>query len=145
MVYAASLQRVQEPTNLQIRRLSAITRKAMQYPKRIVFSKMKPSGEIDMRSDSGHRKLTGDEGDDTKGHGIRGASFLRRGRAAGGKPVVHLCDFMCDSHRLHVRSSYAAEALAAARNLDECYPTLVTLREMTSGVLAPALLKQLRE
>ena len=38
-----------------------------------------------------------------------------------------------------------SKTLAAARNLDERYATLVTLREMTSGAIAPEQLKQLRE
>ena len=34
MVYVVSLQRIQEPTYLQIRRLNAITRKLLQCPKK---------------------------------------------------------------------------------------------------------------
>ena len=49
-----------------------MTRKAIQDPKRIVFPRVKPSGGIDIHSDSGYRKLTGEEDDDTKGYGIRG-------------------------------------------------------------------------
>ena len=44
---------------------------------------MKPSGEIDIHSDSGYRKLTGEEDEDAKGYGIRGANLLRRGRDWG--------------------------------------------------------------
>ena len=103
---------------------------------------MKPSGERGVRSDSGYRKLAGDEGDNAKGYGSKGAGFLRRGRATGvgGEPAVHLCDFMCKSHRLQVRSSYAPETLGAARDLDERHATLIALREMTSGAFLPSQL-----
>ena len=77
---------------------------------------MKPTGELDIHSDSGYRKLTGEEEDETKGYGIRGANVLRRGNAPTGKAVVHSRDSLCKSHRLQVLSSYAAEALAAAHN-----------------------------
>eukprot|EP00959_Pyramimonas_sp_CCMP1952_P443465 9284141-Pyramimonas_sp.AAC.1 len=36
MVHVVSLQRVQEPTGIQLRRLSAITRKLQACPKKIV-------------------------------------------------------------------------------------------------------------
>ena len=84
MVYAVSLQRAQEPTNRQIRRLNAITRKANQDPKRIAFPQMEPGGEIDMHSGSDYRKRTSDEGDFAKVCCIRGANLPRRGRATGG-------------------------------------------------------------
>ena len=145
MVYVVSLQRIQEPTNLQVRRLNAITRKLISSPKKITFPCMKPTGEVDIHSDSGYRKLTGDEDDETKGYGIRGANMLRRGSSPSGKAVVHLCEGICKSHRLQVRSSYAAEALAAAHNLDECYPTLITLHELQAGPLSSEALRNLRE
>eukprot|EP00959_Pyramimonas_sp_CCMP1952_P401555 8413850-Pyramimonas_sp.AAC.1 len=71
-----------------------------------------------MHRDSGYRKLTGEEDDETKGCGIRGANVLRRGNSPQDKSVIHLCDGLCRSHRFQVSSSYAAEALAAAHNLD---------------------------
>ena len=37
MVYVVSLQRIQEPTNIQVRRLNAITRKLQAGPKKIVY------------------------------------------------------------------------------------------------------------
>ena len=52
---------------------------------------------------------------------------------------------MCKARRLQVRSSYAAETLAAARNLGERRLALVTPREMASGALTPTQLKQLRD
>eukprot|EP00959_Pyramimonas_sp_CCMP1952_P067487 1408742-Pyramimonas_sp.AAC.1 len=44
-----------------------------------------------------------------------------------------------------VRSSYSAETLAAAHDLENCYPTIVTLRELHAGPLAPAQLKYMLE
>eukprot|EP00959_Pyramimonas_sp_CCMP1952_P168513 3521147-Pyramimonas_sp.AAC.1 len=45
MVYVVSLQRVQEPTNIQVRRLCAITRKPQACPQKIVYQAMNPTGE----------------------------------------------------------------------------------------------------
>eukprot|EP00959_Pyramimonas_sp_CCMP1952_P297739 6228622-Pyramimonas_sp.AAC.1 len=42
--------RVQEPTNAQVRRLSAITRKLQAYPKEIVYHVMTPTGEVDLQA-----------------------------------------------------------------------------------------------
>eukprot|EP00959_Pyramimonas_sp_CCMP1952_P282238 5899175-Pyramimonas_sp.AAC.1 len=141
MVYVVSLQRVQEPTNLQVRRLNAITRKLQACPKKIVNPAMTPTGEVDIHSDSGYRRLTGDTDDEENGYGIRGANLLRRGNAHNGKPVVHLIDAYCKSHRLQVRSSYSAETLAAAHNLEDSFVTIVTLHELKAGPLTPTQLK----
>eukprot|EP00959_Pyramimonas_sp_CCMP1952_P087113 1822572-Pyramimonas_sp.AAC.1 len=45
MVYVVSLQRVQEPTDIQVRRLSAIARKLQACPKKIAYQAMNPRGE----------------------------------------------------------------------------------------------------
>eukprot|EP00959_Pyramimonas_sp_CCMP1952_P368992 7728771-Pyramimonas_sp.AAC.1 len=68
MVYVVSPQRVQEPTKFQVRRLNAITRKLQACPKKIVYQAMNPAGEVDLRSDSGYRRLSGDADDDVKGY-----------------------------------------------------------------------------
>eukprot|EP00959_Pyramimonas_sp_CCMP1952_P232817 4865798-Pyramimonas_sp.AAC.1 len=44
MVNVVSLQRVQEPTNIQVRRLNAITRKLQACPKKIDYQAMAPYG-----------------------------------------------------------------------------------------------------
>eukprot|EP00959_Pyramimonas_sp_CCMP1952_P447797 9376645-Pyramimonas_sp.AAC.1 len=44
MVFVVCLQRVQEPTNIQVRRLSAIARKLQACPKKIVYQAMTPCG-----------------------------------------------------------------------------------------------------
>eukprot|EP00959_Pyramimonas_sp_CCMP1952_P261735 5473191-Pyramimonas_sp.AAC.1 len=68
MVHVVSRQKIPEPTNLQVRRLSAVKRKLISSPKRIAFPRMKPTNEADIQSDSGYRKLTGEEDDETKGY-----------------------------------------------------------------------------
>eukprot|EP00959_Pyramimonas_sp_CCMP1952_P191386 4001735-Pyramimonas_sp.AAC.1 len=98
---------------------------------------MAPTGEVDLHSDSGHRRPSGDADDDVKGYGARGANLLRRGNTPSGKPVVHLIDARCKSQRLQVRSSYSVETLAAAHYLQDCYRTIVTLHEFHAGPLTP--------
>ena len=64
MIYGVSLQRVQKPTNLQVRRLNAVTRKLLSSPKKIVYRAMVPNDEVDIHSDSGYRRLTGNAEDE---------------------------------------------------------------------------------
>eukprot|EP00959_Pyramimonas_sp_CCMP1952_P016586 351721-Pyramimonas_sp.AAC.1 len=113
MMYVVSLQGIQEPTNIRVRRLNAITRKFLESQKKIIFQAMTPDGRVGLHSDTGYSKLTGEEDDETKGYGLRGCSLLRRGNTTSRKTVVHC---ICKPHRLQVRSSYAAEALAAAHS-----------------------------
>jgi len=143
-VYIVSLQRVQQPKNLDVRRLNAITRKLQQKPQKLVYPAMKCSGKFDIHTDSGYRRMT--EVDDEKGYGMRGTNLLRRGERRHGKgDAVHLIDSICKSHKLTIRSSYGAEMLAAAHGVDDVYPTLVTLEELKYGVLTPTQLKSYRE
>eukprot|EP00959_Pyramimonas_sp_CCMP1952_P128490 2686979-Pyramimonas_sp.AAC.1 len=79
MTHVVVLQRAQEPTNMQVRRLSAITRKLQACPKKTAYQAMTPTGEVGLHSDSGYRRLSGDAIDAVKGYGIRGANLLRRG------------------------------------------------------------------
>eukprot|EP00959_Pyramimonas_sp_CCMP1952_P037146 777217-Pyramimonas_sp.AAC.2 len=66
---------------------------------------MTPTGEVDLRSDSGHRRPNADADDEVGGRGVRGANLLLRGRALNDRAVVHLIDACCKSHRLQARSS----------------------------------------
>eukprot|EP00959_Pyramimonas_sp_CCMP1952_P410330 8599537-Pyramimonas_sp.AAC.1 len=100
IVYVVCLQRVQKPASLKVRRLSAMTRKLQACPKQIIYQSMTPTGDVDVRSDSGYRRLSGNADDEVKGYGIRGANLLRRGSAPSGKPVVQLIDAYCKSLRL---------------------------------------------
>ncbi len=98
---------------------------------------MKCTKTVDMHTDSGYRRITSEE-DIRKGYGMKGLTVHRHGTSTKeGKPVVHLIESICKSHRLTVRSSYAAETLAAAHGLDDAYPTLITLHELRAGVLNP--------
>merc|ERR1712217_402794 len=88
---------------------------------------------------------TGEADDDYKGYGLRGANILRIGKGQDGSRVVHLIESICKSHRLIVRSSYAAEMLAAAHSAEDAYPTIVTLEELSFGVLSADQLRELWE
>eukprot|EP00959_Pyramimonas_sp_CCMP1952_P440698 9226494-Pyramimonas_sp.AAC.1 len=99
MVYVVSLQGVQGPTDIQVRRLNAITREPQACPRKTVYQATTPTGQVDLHSDSGYRRLSGHADDEVEGHGIRGASLLLRGSTPSGKPVVHLIDAYCKSHR----------------------------------------------
>eukprot|EP00959_Pyramimonas_sp_CCMP1952_P455975 9472419-Pyramimonas_sp.AAC.1 len=50
MVYVVSLQRVQERTDMHVRRLNAITRKLQACPEKIAYQAMAPTGEVDLQS-----------------------------------------------------------------------------------------------
>ena len=128
MVYVVNLQRVTEPKNGDVRRLNAIVRKLQAYPRKVVFRAMKSDPQLDIHTDSGYRRLTGEADDEYKGYGLRGANILRRGTGTDGTPVVHLLESICKSHRLIVRSSYAAEMLAAAHNAEDAYLRLLPCR-----------------
>eukprot|EP00959_Pyramimonas_sp_CCMP1952_P425160 8905456-Pyramimonas_sp.AAC.1 len=90
---------------MSVRRLCATARKLQACPKKIVYQAMTPTGEVDLHGDSGYRRLNGDTEGEVEGHGIRRAVLLRRGEAPAGKPVAHLIDANCESHRLQARSS----------------------------------------
>jgi len=152
-VYIVSLQRVQEPTNLDVRRLNAITRKLQKEPQKLVFVAMACKGEVDLHADSGYRRIT--DAEDEKGYGMRGLCLLRRGERRNNKVMhgnvhlskeaIHLLDSVCKSHRLTVRSSYGAEMIAVSHGYDDAFPTLITLVELKHGVLKPEELKRYRE
>ena len=142
-VYVVALQRIQQPTNLDVRRLNAITRKLQKEPKKLIFPAMKCSGSVDLHTDSGYRRI--DSVEDVKGYGMRGLCVLRRGVGPKGNDVIHLIDSVCKSHRLAIRSSYGAEMIAASHGYEDSYPTLVTLIELRDGILKPEELKSYRE
>ena len=57
-VYVVALQRVQHPTNLQVRRLNALTRKLQKTPQKLRCPAMKCLGKCDLHSDSDYRRIT---------------------------------------------------------------------------------------
>eukprot|EP00959_Pyramimonas_sp_CCMP1952_P159102 3327310-Pyramimonas_sp.AAC.1 len=50
--------------------------------KKLVYRAMNSTGEVDLHSDSGYRRQSGDADGDVKGNGIRGACLLRRGHTS---------------------------------------------------------------
>jgi len=142
-VYVVALQRIQQPTNLDVRRLNAITRKLQREPKKITYLYMQCSRELDLHTDSGYRRIT--EAEDVKGYGMRGLCLLRRGVGRGNAPVIHFIESICKSHRLAVRSSYGAELLASSHGFDDAFPTIVTVCELHYGACSPRDLKNFRE
>ena len=158
-MYIVALQRVQKPTNLEVRRLNAVVRKMQKEPQKLIFQAMKCLSQIDIHTDSGYRRL--DSAEDIKGYGMRGLCLFRRGKRfqqdrgnataerdlakLSDDNVVHLLDSICRSHRLTIRSSYGAEMIAASHGMDDAFPTMVTLVELKHGVLKPEQLKRYRE
>ena len=134
MVYVVALQRIQEPTNLDVRRLNAITRKLQKEPKKLTYPGMRCKKKVDVHADSGYRRLSGGPEDVEKGYGMRGLNVMRRGSSIKtGEEVIHLIESICKSHRLQVRSSYGGEMLANARGMEDAYPALITLHELHNG------------
>eukprot|EP00959_Pyramimonas_sp_CCMP1952_P031366 657682-Pyramimonas_sp.AAC.1 len=68
---------------------------------------------------------------------MRGANLLRRGRAPAGMRVVHLVGAHSESHRLQIRSSYSAETLASAPNLEDCYTATVEMGGRSTKATLP--------
>jgi len=77
-VSIVALQRVQEPTNLEVRRLNGVTRKLQQCPRKLMYVAMKPNGQVDLHSDSGYKRIDKAE-DEQHGYGIRGLCLCRCG------------------------------------------------------------------
>ena len=144
--FIVALQRIQQPTNAEVRRLNAVTRKLQQSPKKLIFPHMTCRGNLDIHTDSGYRRIT--EVEDIKGMGMRGCCLLRRGESKEGsttREVIHLLESICKSHKLTIRSSYGAEAIAAAAGVDDVYPSVVTISELKHGVHRADDLKRFRE
>jgi len=142
-VYIVALQRVQTPTDLDLRRLNAVTRKVQQQPKKFIFKAMTCSKECDTHTDSGYRQVP--DGNDGRGYGMRGLCLLRRRLRQNKTPVIHLLESMCKSHRLTIKSRFGAELIAAAHELDDVYPTLITTFELSQGCFTAQQLKSVRE
>ena len=73
-MYTVALQRVQTPTNLDVRRLNAVARKLQRMLQKTVFPFMRCAGEVDLHTDSGYRRM--EQIDDFKGYGMRGLCLL---------------------------------------------------------------------
>ena len=88
-VYVVSLQRVIEPTNLDVRRLNTVVRKLQYAPQKVIFPAMTCSGHMDLHTDSGYRRLTGEEDDEVKGYGMRGMNVMRKGIKRDNSQAIH--------------------------------------------------------
>ena len=143
-VYIVALQRVQQPTNGDVRRLNCVTRVLQKNPKTLRFPAMTCKDELDAHVDSGYKRII--KGKHEAGYGMRGMCLLRRGIGRDKKSqVVHLLDSICKSHKLTVRSGFASETLAVAHGVDDAYPSVITLEELRHGVKDPVSLKNVRE
>jgi hypothetical protein len=156
-VYVVALQRIQQPTNLDVRRLNAITRKLQREPQKLIFRAMKCIGHLDIHTDSGYRRVETVE--DVKGYGMRGLCTLRRGvplshghvnkdtspMSHGRVNLVHLLDSVSKTHRLAIRSSYSAEIVGASHGVEDAYPTIITMIELKKGILTAAQLKAMND
>ena len=101
---------------------------------------MTPTGVLECHSDSGFSK------EQDAGYGIRGANFLRHGKALkDGKPVAHLLDSQCRGHKHVTRCSFSSETRAAVVAADALMPMAMTLHEMTYGTLSPIAARSMRD
>ena len=94
---------------------------------------------IQLYSDSSFSR----EGD--KGYALRGAVFLRVGKSSQGSRCVNLIDAASQSHKLVVRSTFAAELLALTASIDQGFIILKSLREFRGGPMNPQMGVALRE
>ena len=80
--------------------------------------------------------------DGVKGYGMICMNLIRRGKLRNPKDkkrlgtgsstdnydCIHFVESICKSHKLTIRSSYGAEALASAHGIDDAYPALITIQ-----------------
>ena len=72
-------------------------------------------GEVDLHTDSGYRRVNGDN-DEVKGQGMRGMNIIRRGTRLDGKgDAVHLLDLQepppADTQQLRRRNDCCSQRL----------------------------------
>ena len=80
-----------------------------------------------------------------KGYALRGAVYLRMGTDARGVKRCHLIEAVSQSHKLVVRSTFAAELLALTASVDQSFIIITTLHEICFGPLNPQSSINLRE
>ena len=107
LVYIISLQRVtQNPTVTHVKRLNALTRELQRRPQKLEYSSMTCNRVVELYSDSAFSR------ENDKGYALRGAVYLRMGTDVRGVRRCHLIEAVSQSHKLVVRSTFAAELLA---------------------------------
>eukprot|EP00959_Pyramimonas_sp_CCMP1952_P292213 6111469-Pyramimonas_sp.AAC.1 len=94
MVHAVSPHSVQEPTNIQMRRLNATTRERQACLEKIAYQAMTSAGEVNLRNDSGCRRLSGDAGGE-----IKSKAMVFAGQTCYGAQARHLASlsFTCST------------------------------------------------
>ena len=140
LVYIISLQRVtQNPTVTHVKRLNALTRELQRRPQKLEYSSMTCSRVVELYSDSAFSR------ENDKGYALRGAVYLRMGTDVRGVKRCHLIEAVSQSHKLVVRSTFAAELLALTASVDQSFIIITTLHEMCFGPLSPQSSINLRE
>ena len=140
-MYVVALQRrAHNPQVTHVRRLNAVVRKLQHMPQLLVYRRMKPTGALDVHTDSGFAKET-----EHKGYSIRGSNVCRLDVNPKGETAARLIEPACRSHKLATRPTYAAELMAAAAGCDDALPIVVTLHEFSTGPLPARQAALLRE
>ncbi len=140
-VYVVSLQRATHaPRIIHVRRLNALVRVAQKRLARLLYRAMEFSKHIAAHSDAGFSK------EQDKGYGMKGANFIREGKARnGGSIVYHLLDVSCGGHKLVTRSTFASELFAAVSAADSLIPLATSLHELKCGPLSRTEARRIRE
>ena len=135
-IYCVALQRVTAaPTNLHVRRLSALVRWAQSNLLVLKHNRMKCGRRLRTYTDAGF-----------KGQEIEKEATLITGRAVRGAVCIrmsdqpnhgHLFDWHCGSIKQVTRSTFASEALAAIAATDHSIMLAYTLEEIQRGPRTP--------
>ena len=95
--------------------LNALTRELQRRPQKLEYSSMTCSRVVELYSDSAFSR------ENDKGYALRGAVYLRMGTDARGVKRCHLIEAVSQSHKLVVRSTFAAELLALTASVDQSF------------------------
>ena len=125
---------------IHIRRLNALVRIAQKRLAYLLYPAMCCTRHLCAHSDSGFSK------EQDKGYGMKGANFMREGKARGsGEVVYHLLEIACGGHKLVTRSTFASELFAAVSAADTMIPLASTLHELAMGPLSKTEARRIRE
>eukprot|EP00959_Pyramimonas_sp_CCMP1952_P211471 4425630-Pyramimonas_sp.AAC.1 len=101
---------------------------------------MTSTGEVDLHSDSGYRRLRGDVEDEARGHGVRGQTCYGVDARLLVSPSSMLSTRAASPAACRSARATQRKHLAATCNLEDCYLTIVTLHELHAGPLTPTQL-----
>ena len=82
--YAATLQRIQQPKNIDVRRLDTITGQLTSLLKTPTHHATKSKGKTDVHIDAEYHRTTGED-DEVRSYGLQRISSLRRSITKKGK------------------------------------------------------------